>query len=638
MKKNVSLVRWSALSLAIASAFPAHSQTELKEVLVTATRFEEIASDLAQGVSTLAQADIQRSGVQSVPEALMRLLGVVGKVDLSGGGNYALDLRGFGETADSNQVVIVDGRRLNEGDMTKANLAAIPIDSVQSIEVLRGSSAVLYGEGATAGAIVITTRSGRGIQKPNGATVSYGAGSFGMRDTRLGANVGAGSWQLDVAAQDRSSDGYRQNFGAKQNALSGTVQWSDDWMRAGVQMSSTEIRSGLPGSLTLAEYNEDASRVGSSGSLTDWGKTKNESAAVFWQGLTDLWEFGADVTQRNRKLQSVNYGLNVYTVEGNAYNLRAKRKYEASALVGSLAMGLEVYDWVRQSSMAYGSADTSRSKTENQAFFALAQLRAKSVGTSVELGYRQESVKKTKSTFIGSMEDMPRAWHFGVNQAFAKDWRAFGRLGSSYRLGNIDEVFPYGGSSVSNLAIQVSRDTEVGLAWGRALQSAQLRIYRHTVRNEIAYDGSKNVNLDPTEHRGVELEARAQVTSALSLRTSLASRQNVFSEGSSAGRETYLTPRHSAAVWADYLFSTEHLWSLGATSVSSQFVDQANSCSVPAYTTVDARYVFRKNRFELSLAINNLTDRKYYTYAYDCASGIYPEAGRNIQANVKYQF
>ena len=642
MKIGITPARLAALVFATLGCLTGHAQVTsagtLKEVVVSATRFEEDFRTYPQGISLLTQSDIQRSGVQSVPEALMKLLGIAGKVDLSGGGNYALDLRGFGETSDSNQVIIVDGRRLNEGDLTKANLAAIPIDMVQSIEILRGSSAVLYGEGATGGAIVISTHSGLGLQKPNGASVTYGAGSFGTRDTRASANVAAGPWSLDVSAQDRTSDGYRKNFASRQSSVSATAQWSNDWIRAGVQVGNAENRSGLPGSLTLAEFKEDASRVGSGGSLSDWGQTKSDSTVLFWQGLTEQWDLGADITRRNRNLRSENSGTNAYAVEGNAYNLRAKRKFAGSGANGSLAFGLEAYDWIRQSSLAYGAVDTSRAKTENQAIFGLAQLHSIPLGTTAEAGFRIESVKKTKSTYAGALEDTLRAWHLGLNQPLASDLRAFARIGTSYRLGNIDEVFTYGASTVADLRPQSSRDAEAGIAWGNDTNSMELRWYRHAVQNEIAYDGSNNVNLDPTEHRGLEIEGRSQVTRALVLRANLATRQNVFTEGASAGKETYLTPRQTAAVYAEYGFAANHTVTLGVVGVSEQYVNQANSCSVPAYTTVDTRYAYRRDKFELSLTVNNVADTKYYTYAYGCTTGIYPEAGRNIQANLKYQF
>ena len=153
--------------MAFASAFPAFSQTQtqLQEVLVTATRFEEPAQSAPYAVSVITGEDIRASGATSVSEAIGRILGVPGRLDTSGGGNYTMDLRGFGTTADRNQVVVVDGRRLKDDDLSATNLWVIPIESVVRIEVLRGSGTVQYGEGATGGVIqMVTTKTGKGVE------------------------------------------------------------------------------------------------------------------------------------------------------------------------------------------------------------------------------------------------------------------------------------------------------------------------------------------------------------------------------------------------------------------------------------------------------------------------------------------
>ena len=48
----------------------------------------------------MAPRRARASGAGSVNEAVMKLLGVPGRLDTAGGGNYSLDLRGFGGTAD----------------------------------------------------------------------------------------------------------------------------------------------------------------------------------------------------------------------------------------------------------------------------------------------------------------------------------------------------------------------------------------------------------------------------------------------------------------------------------------------------------------------------------------------------------
>ena len=125
MKNRISCARFAVLPLALAAAFPTLAQTQLNEVVVMATRFSQAADSLPFGVSVITADDIQRSGVSTVNEAIIKLLGVPGRVDFYGGGEYGLDLRGFGGAAASNQVVIVDGIKINEADLSGARMAGI---------------------------------------------------------------------------------------------------------------------------------------------------------------------------------------------------------------------------------------------------------------------------------------------------------------------------------------------------------------------------------------------------------------------------------------------------------------------------------------------------------------------------------
>mgnify|MGYP000199181122 FL=1 len=115
------------------------------ETVITAGRIPQDPFLLPQGVTVITAQDIQTSGVTNANEAIRLLGGVIGRIDTSGGRNQTLDLRGFGETAANNVVILIDGVRQNEGDSGSANLAWIPLTSIERIEIVRGSGAALHG-------------------------------------------------------------------------------------------------------------------------------------------------------------------------------------------------------------------------------------------------------------------------------------------------------------------------------------------------------------------------------------------------------------------------------------------------------------------------------------------------------------
>ena len=116
-----------SLSLPVLHAQPVAA---LSEVVVTATRVPQTPGALAAGVTVIDAAAIEAMGASSVNEAIRWLAGVPGRTSTAGGSDPSLDLRGFGETADSNVVILVDGVRQNEGDSSGTQLSWLPIEGL----------------------------------------------------------------------------------------------------------------------------------------------------------------------------------------------------------------------------------------------------------------------------------------------------------------------------------------------------------------------------------------------------------------------------------------------------------------------------------------------------------------------------
>lgn len=644
-------LRLAAFSLALAAAYPvvAQSQTSLtlNDVVVSATRFAESAASLPFGVSVITANEIQASGVSTVNEALMKLLGVPGRLDLSGGNNYTLDLRGFGGTADSNQVVIVDGLRLNEDDSSPAGLASIPIDSVERIEVLRGTGAVLYGEGATGGSIVVTTKGGSGAKRINSAQLYAATGSNGLRDARASAVLASGGFSMDVSADDRHSDGSRVNFASTSNDLAVSGQWSNEWLRFGARAGRSSLDSGLPGSLTAAQYATDPHQASTP---NDSGSSNKENSGIFAVASAGGWQLAADANHRSKDIASVYSGYPYgYNVDASNYSLRARNEAKVGTSDNVFVMGYDQEDWTRTSTQSPSTVATASSS----AIYLKDDLTLSSTGTRLSAGFRTEKLNKTEASSDTALNDRLNAWDLGVSQPVMKDFTLYGRAGSSFRLANVDE-FSFTTPGVS-LKAQTSRDLELGARWKLTSGQVDLRWYRSDLTNEIGYDptaigpysgyGSNgaNVNFDPTQRQGLELEVKRALSSSLDLRLNAALRQATFTAGSYAGKDMALVPKQTLGVRADWRPAMGHTLDAGVNWVSSQYPDFANACKMPSYATVDLRYAYRFRDAEFALGVANLMDEKYYTQAYGCnvsgaVTSIYPEAGRSVTASVRVKF
>ncbi|HWI11359.1 MAG TPA: TonB-dependent receptor, partial [Burkholderiaceae bacterium] len=525
-----------------AACVGALAQTSLLPVTVTATRFPAASADLPFGVSVLTADAIRASGATTVNEAIMKLLGVPGRIDPYGGGDYGLDLRGFGATADNNQVVVVDGIRINEADLGGTRLAGIPIDAVERIEVIRGSAAVLYGEGATGGAIVITTKGGRGGARQNQADVYAAAGSFGLREARASATLATGGFALDATANQRDTDNDRDNYRSRTDGASLAGQWSNDWLRAGARYAYDHLDTGLPGALSAAQYAADPHQTSTP---LDSAGIRNNRRGLFGEATLGDWQIGVDAGWRTKTLTSdyISSGfVYAYDVDASTYALRARHAAKFGAYANSFIAGIDQGEWTRTVPGAFGSEANQRSR----AVYLKDEL-ALPGGMRLSAGWRTARVKEDNSSATGSLDDHPNAWELGIVQPVGGGVSVYGRYGRSFRLANVDEF----GFTTPGVALkpQTSRDAELGLRWTHARGSAELRAYRSALTNEIGYDpnaigpssafgfNGANVNFDPTRREGLELEVTQALAANANVRVNAATRRARFSAGAYQGKD-----------------------------------------------------------------------------------------------------
>ena len=127
MKKKISLFL-VAVFLVVSPAVYAQQtfEEQLGRIIVTATRISQHDYKITGNVTVIDRDQIEASNAQSVPDVLKEALGV-SISDNSTTKTSKLDIRGFGETAVSSVLFLVNDRKTNSIDMSGSDLVQIPI-------------------------------------------------------------------------------------------------------------------------------------------------------------------------------------------------------------------------------------------------------------------------------------------------------------------------------------------------------------------------------------------------------------------------------------------------------------------------------------------------------------------------------
>jgi vitamin B12 transporter len=155
-----SLALRLCLSLGLSLGQAASGQIR-HEVVVTATRLETPAREVASAVTVLTKEDLDRAQRTTVFEALEDSAGLSLLRNGGPGEASAVFIRG---TNSEHALIMLDGVPLNDpiNPSRSFDLAHLTLDGVERIEVLRGPQSPLYGSDALGGAINILTARGRG--------------------------------------------------------------------------------------------------------------------------------------------------------------------------------------------------------------------------------------------------------------------------------------------------------------------------------------------------------------------------------------------------------------------------------------------------------------------------------------------
>ena len=190
---------------------------QVGDVVVTATRTETPAAQVASSVTVVTSEEIERRQLRLVTDVLRRIPGVDVRRNGGPGTTTSIFIRG----GDSDHVlVLLDGVELNDPSSPSraAILNDLTTEDIERIEVVRGPQSVLYGGDAMSGVIQIFTKRGSGKPKVVGSgeggsySTARGVVSVSGATDDVNYAVSGSYWSTDgfsatTAGSER--DGYR---------------------------------------------------------------------------------------------------------------------------------------------------------------------------------------------------------------------------------------------------------------------------------------------------------------------------------------------------------------------------------------------------------------------------------------------
>lgn len=685
----------AVLSAAAWCAIAAEAPVTVGEpVIVTATRFEGRYLDQPVNVTVITAEDIRNSTAKTVPDLLSEQAGIASH-DLFGNNaaTTAVDLRGFGSTGAQNTLILLDGRRLSDNDLSGVQWSAIPLVAIERIEIVRGSGAVQYGDGATTGVINIITKSPSRIG--NLAVVQGRAGSYDTLEGQLYANYFTGNVGFNLIASNLHSGGYRDNNYNRQSNVQAEVRLLTERGDASFKIGNDNQGIRLPGARTVqpsAGINQlETDRRGTSTPL-DYSQRVGNRVTLDWRHETGIGELDLGLGYRDKE-QTAYFdqgGFPDYRVADLGVWSISPRMRFAQPLAGlpnTLVVGVDWYRWDYQLRVSNSQANigqpvnTVDATQENSALY-LHNTTQLTPRLTLVAGARGERYKISASDYYdptapgafgsgapaGNQDEWEYAYELALRYQFAAEWAAVGRIGRSFRFANVDEIYEFSGPpqfsrELQFLQPQTAHSYEVSLERRTASAALRATLFNIDVTNEIHLDaysaGIGNTNLPPSRRRGLELEAQQAFGNTLRLLGSYAYTQAKFLEGvlpgssfteqnvEIAGKTVPLVSRHKLNVGASWAVAPRTQLNTLVSYVSSQFMDndEGNTLGVkiPAYTVADLKLVWREGGWRVSAAVNNLFNEKYYNYAVRSQFvadryNAYPLPERNFTMTAEFTF
>jgi iron complex outermembrane receptor protein len=638
---RILYVKLSPLALAVALApsisFAASDTSNHELPPLVITRATPLKAPAPASVKVIDRQQIEETAASSLLDVLRSQAGVQIRDTIGDGSRATFSLRGFGENAVNNTLILVDGRRLNQPSQAGADLNSVPLANIERIEIIRGAGTVLYGDQAVGGVINIVTRT----PSSNEGYLETTRGSHDLEAFRghIYQQLGGG-FSTYLSGESRTADNYRDHNNASYSNAFARLRYDHDSGHALYEYQTVDDELLLPGSIPLALRRADRKQSSSS----DWSDSKTQVHRVaVEQRLNQVWSGNFDYSQSDQDGIGSFFGSGFdQDTRSETISPRITARFDNNLGRAEWLLG---HDYITSDYQATWGTDVHQ--TLRDWYSQYSQYLGSDL--TLTLGYRTSEAEDRNKSAGKTHTDREDSSSIGLSWQANQKTRLFIKREDVLRWANVDDngfVLP----GVEFLKPQTGVSWESGIEWQDSVQRYQATLYRLDLQDELLYDAlianpaswsgiGANINLDKTRRDGLLLETERQLSERLSIGGQYSYTDAEFRAGSFQGNKVPWVARNTASANLSYLIVPGLRGYLEAVHTGSRYYsgdDANNQHKAGGYTLLNAALSYDYQQFSSKLRLNNLTGKRYDAFA--SATSSYPAAEEQVQLSVGYRF
>jgi iron complex outermembrane receptor protein len=599
-------------------------------------------------IETITAKDIELSKAQTLDQLLQGKFGVQTN-DLYGDGNHSnISMRGFGDNASYNTLILIDGQPISNPDTALPSVNFVPLSQIEQIDVMPSSGSVLYGDQAVGGVINITTKHPK--ETSRNITAEYG--SFNARKINgMWSDKFKNGFGYIVNALHYDTDNYREHNYFQSNNINAMLSFDSENTQSYLHYWKVDNHMLLPNGLTAEQVAEN--------------RRQADSDIPFNNQNTDLLQFSLkQKLNENNVFDLKSYFENMTGVgayECNDMPLPFSEKRSVINFTPSIANNFDFFNrsffptlGFEFNSGEYTYSDNSAKQIEKALFGQINTYLTSKLSVSAGARAAAANYDVTNQNGNNNPTDRANATDLEGSYAFTKNLRTFIKRADSFRFPKTDEqAWTLPGSPP--LKTQTGTTYETGFELQKKYLSLLFEIYELDLKNEIMvvpvsdenYYGY-NENIDPTKRRGFIINAEIPLFSKFKIAADESYVDAKFSSGDFSGNRIPFVAANTTRLAVIYQENKYFEMYIEGIYISSRYPanDLENKDNLlGGFTVYNLNLNVVKEPYTLGLKINNLSNKQYYSYVtttYNANNSVstmyYPAAGINAVISLSINF